>query len=127
VQAQTVKSGQSNEFDYAAALGSADAWVIETIGQDFLDDCPRQMKEIEDAIHASEFESLRRSAHTLRGLAGNFNATRIAELASDLEQFGNEADVPEAGLVYSRLKSEIEALNLALVNFLAQIRSRATP
>jgi CheY-like chemotaxis protein len=127
VQAQTVKSGQSNEFDYAAALGAADAWVIETIGQDFLDDCPRQMKEIEDALHAAEFASLRRSAHTLRGLAGNFNATRIAELASELEQFDNEADVPEAGLVYSRLQSEIEALNRALVDFLAQIRSGATP
>jgi signal transduction histidine kinase/DNA-binding response OmpR family regulator/HPt (histidine-containing phosphotransfer) domain-containing protein len=127
LQSQNVKSAQSKEFDYADALRAADAWIIETIGQDFLDDCPRQMKEIGDALQAADFASLRRSAHTLRGLAGNFNATRIAELASELEQFGNQADVPQAGLVYSRLQSEIEALKMALVNFLAEVRNAATP
>ena len=106
-------------FDYAAALASADSWVIETIGQAYLDDCPRQLKEIKDAIDAGDAATLLRSAHTLRGLVGNFNAQRIEKLARELEHLGGAADLAQAHATFSQLGDEMQALNLALAHTLA--------
>ncbi|MEI7761677.1 MAG: response regulator [Comamonadaceae bacterium] len=126
-QPQPESSGPAGAPDYTDLLGTADAWVIETIGQDFLNDCPRQMKEIEDAIDAADAAVLRRSAHTLRGLAGNFNAHRVVELSAKLERFGADSDVTQASAVYRELRSEIESLQVALVKFLANTSKSVTP
>jgi CheY-like chemotaxis protein len=126
-QPQPEMSGPVGAAAYADLLVAADAWVIETIGQDFLNDCPRQMKEIEDAIDAADAAVLRRSAHTLRGLAGNFNAHRVVELSADLERLGADADVTQASAVYRELRSEMESLQVALVKFLANTSKSVTP
>ena len=106
-------------FDYAAALASADPWVIEAIGQAYLDDCPRQLQEIQDAIDAADAPALLRAAHTLRGLAGNFNAQRIEKLARELEHLGSVADLAQAHAILSQLNDEMRALSLELARTLA--------
>ncbi len=111
---------RESAFDYAQALAAADAWVIETIGQAFLDDCPRQMKEIEDAIAAGAHATLVRSAHTLRGLVGNFNARPIEDLARALEHQEAAADMTHAAGTYAELGAEVAALKQALEKLLAQ-------
>jgi len=126
-QSQAMALAPMLRSDYADLLRSADAWVIETIGQDFLDDCPRQMKEIEDAIDAADGAVLRRSAHTLRGLAGNFNAHPIVKLSAALEQIGGDAELAQAGAIYAELRSEVEALKRALVTFLASNSATVAP
>ena len=118
---QPVPSGPPEPVDYAGALATADVWVIETIGQDFLDDCPRQLKEIEAAIETADYAILKRAAHTLRGLAGNFNASRIEQLTRDLEHPQMKNDMTKARSVYLELQAEILALNKALEIFLAQL------
>jgi CheY-like chemotaxis protein len=117
---QPVPSGPQEPVDYARALETADVWIIETIGQDFLDDCPRQLKEIETAIETADHAILKRTAHTLRGLAGNFNASRIEQLTRDLEDPPMERNMSKARSVYLELQAEVLALNKALENFLAQ-------
>jgi CheY-like chemotaxis protein/HPt (histidine-containing phosphotransfer) domain-containing protein len=117
---QPVPSGPPEPVDYAHALATADGWIIETIGQDFLDDCPRQLKEIEAAIETADYATLKRTAHTLRGLAGNFNASRIEQLSRDLEDPQMESDMSKARSVYLELQAEMLALNQALASFLAQ-------
>jgi CheY-like chemotaxis protein/HPt (histidine-containing phosphotransfer) domain-containing protein len=117
---QPVQSGPQEPADYAHALETADGWIIETIGQDFLDDSPRQLKEIESAIETADYAILKRTAHTLRGLAGNFNASRIEQLTRDLELPEMENDKRKARTVYLELQAEMLALNKALENFLAQ-------
>jgi two-component system, sensor histidine kinase and response regulator len=113
-------SDPQEPVDYAHALETADGWIIETIGQDFLNDSPRQLKEIESAIETADHAILKRTAHTLRGLAGNFNASRIEQLTRDLELPEMESDKSKARTVYLELQAEMLALNKALENFLAQ-------
>jgi CheY-like chemotaxis protein len=108
-------------FDYNQALGTADAWVIETIGQAFLDDCPRQIKELADALESGDQALLLRSAHTLRGLVGNFNAHRIEALSRQLEQPDSLLDRNKAHAVLQRMMVEIDELNQALRSLLARI------
>ena len=111
-------SDPSGDFDYARALGESDPWVIETIGQDFLDDSPRQMKQIEDAILVGDGFALRRSSHTLRGLVGNFNAHRIEELTRIFEPQDRDLDRPSAMATYLTLQREMTSLCDALVRHL---------
>lgn len=113
--------GHLIDFDYAHALGEVDPWVIETIGQDFLDDCPRQMKQIEDAIMAGECSALRRSSHTLRGLVGYFNASRIEELTRQFDLQEEKFEKSAAISTYSLLQVEIQSLHDALVRYLADL------
>jgi hypothetical protein len=101
-------------FDYSAALGEADAWVIETIGLDFLNDCDRQTQELSDAVRELDAALLLRSAHTLRGLVGNFNALRIEELARQLEQMAEQGDMQGANESFQQLLNELESLKSAL-------------
>ena len=102
-------------FDYSDGLAKAEAWVIATIGQDFLDDCPQQLCALKAAIDAGDGATLSRLAHTLRGLAGNFNARPVVDLALALEQ----QHLSGAPSVYAQLHAETVAMNRALAGFLA--------
>jgi PAS domain S-box-containing protein len=113
-------SHEETVFDYDQALRTADSWVIETIGQAFLDDCPRQIAELVDALDSRDQALLLRSAHTLRGLVGNFNAHRIETLARELEQPDSMQDLPKAHAVLHRLTAELDALRRALSDLLAR-------
>ncbi len=108
-------------FDYAGALASADPWVVETIGQAFLDDCPRQLTEIKSAIEASDAPALMRAVHTFRGLVGNFNAQRVEKLARELEHLGRAGDLIHAHILFSQMEDEMQALSLALARTLAAL------
>ena len=59
----------------------------------------------------------------LRGLVGNFNARRIEDLARELEHQDTGSDMFKAGIVYSKLVSEIGAMNTAQKNLLEQSAS----
>jgi two-component system sensor histidine kinase/response regulator len=69
--------------------------VLETLGGDeellgeivgmFLEDCPRLIADIEEAIVRSDDETVRRLAHTVRGVSGNFGLAAVIESSSRLE------------------------------------------
>lgn len=112
------------EFDYAAALVKADEWVIETIGHDFLKECDVQMAVISSAIQYSDNELLLRAAHTLRGLAGNFNAKPVEDIARRIEHFSEQGDLSQAIDLFENLKVELGELKLALLSCLEKLAAR---
>jgi two-component system sensor histidine kinase/response regulator len=114
-------------FDYTHALDMADAWVIEAIGRVFVDDCPRQMQILGDAIEAGDHEVQLRQAHTLRGLAGQFKARRMEELAGELERHDPPLDPAEARSVYALMQVEAVALGAALEQALARSDHAGAP
>jgi PAS domain S-box-containing protein len=101
-------------FDYAAALAQVEEWVIETIGQAFLDECEPQMVAMNQAIEAGDTESLRRSAHTLRGLVGNFNARRLEEIAAKIEELAEGNESLELIDLFAKFQTEMNTFNAVL-------------
>ncbi len=84
--------GSGREFDREAALetvGGDERLLGEVVGM-FLDDCPRLLAEIEGAIGRSDAPTLRRLAHTVRGVASNFGTPAIVAAARILEVGGKE-------------------------------------
>ncbi len=112
---------QEAAFDYVAALNKADAWVVETIGQAFLDECDPLMDQITQAIEAGDKVLLTRSAHTLRGLVGNFNAQGVEEIARQIEQLAERNDAGGVPDLFARLQVEMTQFKMALANYLVKL------
>ena len=113
---------QHQAFDYAAALNQIDAWVIETIGQAFLDESDVLLDEMRSAIEAQDQVLLVRSAHTLRGLAGNFNAKGVEDLTRKIEKHAEQVAVADIEQLFGRLQSEMSKLKSALADYLATMK-----
>ena len=109
----------SEVFDYMGGLKKAEPWVIETIGQVFLDDCARQMAEIATAIGSQDQVLLIRGAHTLRGVVGNFNAQGIEILAREIECLAEKQEYHRAAEAFIKLQHETELFKVALIDYLA--------
>lgn len=83
----------------------------------FLEEAAQLMRDIAAAIAARDAATLRYAAHSLRGAAGVFNATRAVALAADLEKMGetnNFVRAKETGAAleteFQRLRPKLEAI-----------------
>ncbi len=107
-------------FDYDAAVAATDLDVMESIGQVFLDSGDQTLSEITLAIDSSNDAALLRSAHTLRGLAGYFDAKPVVKLCHQLEELSECGEWRQAVEVNRQLQVEMTALKLALAANLAR-------
>jgi CheY-like chemotaxis protein/HPt (histidine-containing phosphotransfer) domain-containing protein len=69
---------------------AAFALVVES----FLDDTPRLVATIRDAVASEQAEEVHRAAHTLKSLAATFGAMGLASLCREVEQNAASGAVP---------------------------------
>jgi len=86
----------------------------------FFDDSLSLLKKIEDSINKKDSDSLRKTAHTLKGAVANFSAPRAYEAAFTLETLGKENRMSEAEEKLLILKKEIENLSAEMKSILKQ-------
>ncbi|MDD5241850.1 MAG: response regulator [Sulfuricella sp.] len=72
-------------FGYSDAFAAADQEVVGIIGDLVLEDCPRLLGDIIKGVTENDHELLKRSAHTLKGLLGNFGETPALEMAQKVD------------------------------------------
>jgi HPt (histidine-containing phosphotransfer) domain-containing protein len=74
-------------FDRQAALRRLDGDVelFEMLVEVFLQDSVQLLGELEDAAACGDLRSVERAAHSLKGLAANFDATQARDAAFALE------------------------------------------
>jgi CheY-like chemotaxis protein len=102
--------------DQAAALERVDGdldLLKELIGL-FLEECPRWIAELREAIDAGQANRLRLAAHGLKGAVGNLGAPAVFEAAWQLELIGRHGNLHAAPEAYARLVRELERLRPAL-------------
>ena len=56
----------------------------------FIDDSPKLIDQMKQALSSSNAESFRRAAHTLKSNAATFGATQLSSLARELEGMGRD-------------------------------------
>jgi HPt (histidine-containing phosphotransfer) domain-containing protein len=85
----------------------------------FLADTPLRLAEIEQALAAGNAGDLTRAAHSIKGSSSNFGASRLTDLARDLEtcsKAGNfddaRASLPALQAEFNRLRPAFEQLKL---------------
>jgi CheY-like chemotaxis protein/HPt (histidine-containing phosphotransfer) domain-containing protein len=86
-------------FDRERAMESTggDESLLREVLALFFDDCPRQIELIEAAIEADDAPSMRRAAHTIKGAASNFAATRVVAASARLEAIAETGSCSLAG------------------------------
>jgi HPt (histidine-containing phosphotransfer) domain-containing protein len=96
-------------FDEAKLARMRDALggdALDAMLSDVPDESVRLLKELQAAIAAGDFKTASDCAHTIKGLASNFAATRIAELARDVEN-----EVKQTGSFSSKLDNLEDAID----------------
>ena len=76
----------------------------------FLEDCPIRLAAIKAAVDARDGDAIRKTAHTLKGAAGNLAAGGLFEAARVLERLGAESRFDAAEGAWRRLSAEASAV-----------------
>lgn len=80
----------------------------------YLEDTPRQMTELEEALARQDAPKVTRAAHTIKGSSGNFGATALAELAVGIESHGKTGNLAAAAAALPGFKAEFARVREAL-------------
>jgi CheY-like chemotaxis protein/HPt (histidine-containing phosphotransfer) domain-containing protein len=91
-----------------------DRGLMKELASVFLEDTPRLLKELTEAVEKHDHPKIERAAHTLKGAVANFGAKRARELALDLETRGREHDLELADCVLAELQKELACVETEL-------------
>ena len=111
-----MQSSSSTAFDRDEMLErlGGDAELLQDVLEVFLEECPRMMGEIVEAVSGQDVELVRRSAHSIKGALLNISAGAAAEEATRLEAMAAEASLDGSYGALERLRTEIDRLQNAL-------------
>ena len=98
----------------ALARVEGDAELLGELAAIFLQNYPAMVDQVRASIGDGDGESLRRSAHLLKGSIGNFMAKNAYDAASTLEQIGEKGNLSDAGAAFESLTGALAALEEAL-------------
>ncbi len=87
-----------------------DKKLLEELVMIFVNDCPKRLKEIREAIENGDPRGLELSAHSFRGAVINFGARNAFDLLNELEKIGKTADFNNAFLIFQKLEGEVERI-----------------
>lgn len=106
----------SNILNRDAALRrlGGDAELFSDMAQFFFEDSPGLIAEIEDGIRDHNYPQATRAAHSLRGLAANFDAHAVIQSAQAIEQCSRPDEFDGLGKTLQELRSHVKQLNEAL-------------
>ncbi len=82
--------------------------VVREVFLLFLDDAPRRISAIADAIGRADASALQRAAHTLKGAAASIGATALQALCLEIELLGKNAQPGAAAGPAQALSGEFE-------------------
>ena len=77
-----------NTFDSLKQI--TDSGFIGQLVDTFLEDTPRQIRDMKTALKVADAEGLRRAAHSIKSNAATFGAVALSDLARELEVLGKE-------------------------------------
>ena len=108
--AAAAASAETIDWDESLCAVGGDRRILETLAQTAIEELPRLLAAIGDAIQRGDAAALRLAAHTLKGSLRCFGNTRAHDDAARLEQMARENDFAEGRPVLSVLEEEIAAL-----------------
>jgi HPt (histidine-containing phosphotransfer) domain-containing protein len=98
---------------FLAGLGD-DVELARKLVDIFIGQSPRLLAEIHAAIERGDADTLRRSAHALKGTISNFPSGPARGVAARMEMFGFDGDLAAAREVYPLLEQEVQRLKEVL-------------
>jgi HPt (histidine-containing phosphotransfer) domain-containing protein len=96
-----------------------DEALFQSIVRFFDEDSPGLLQQIRAGIRAGDAEQVMRAAHSLKGLAANFNAETTVAVAMQMQEIGQSGSIQAALALdtLSELEREVSRLNEALAPY----------
>jgi PAS domain S-box-containing protein len=98
-------------------VGGDDKLLREVIAI-FLEECPKWMAEIRNAMGCADYATLRRAAHTLKGSLNLLGVPSASAAAMRMESLGRAGTLEGAPDAYAVLEAQLDQLRPALRDFL---------
>jgi two-component system sensor histidine kinase/response regulator len=102
------------DFDYDQALAGADQEMVDIIADAFIDEWPRDLLKIEQALSGGEVAPLTHVVHALKGTLAIFDAKPAVEMARHLELLATQGDLTGMADLVAKLTAAVNSLNAAL-------------
>jgi len=99
--------------DIVASLGGNEA-LARQAATAFLQEAPRLLSRIAQALAAGDADAIARAAHTLKSAVGNFPAPTAVEAAHRLEARARSGDLREARADIAALEDALRSVSEAL-------------
>ena len=99
-------------WDRAATLErlGGDTKLLQEVMAIFLEEAPRHMAALGEALTQSNAQVIEEIAHTLKGELGYLGMSGISQEAAELEKLGRTSDLRSATQIYERLEAQVSAL-----------------
>jgi two-component system sensor histidine kinase/response regulator len=99
-------------FDKTVALSrvGGDVELLKEIAMLFLDDYPKSLSELRQAVESGDAKGVERTAHGLKGSVSNFGARPAVDAAFQLETMGRTRTLVEVEQVLHTLELALAAL-----------------
>ncbi|MGE0086639.1 MAG: response regulator [Desulfococcaceae bacterium] len=84
----------------------------------FLEEYPKMLDQLRKQVEEKDCPGIRRTAHAVKGMMGNFQAVSIARTAYALEETGRNNDAGEAARIFETLEAEVTDFGKMLSDFI---------
>jgi HPt (histidine-containing phosphotransfer) domain-containing protein len=98
----------------ALARMGGDSGLLADVAGFFLEDAPELLTQMRCAVRDQQGGELAHAAHTLKGLASNFDAVFVQKIAAELESRGFAGRFEGADSMLDELDSEANRVERAL-------------
>ncbi|MEP7354580.1 MAG: Hpt domain-containing protein [Acidobacteriota bacterium] len=102
------------DFENALSRAGGDLDLLKEIAALFLDEYPRSLAELRQALAEGDAEAVGRTAHGLKGAVANFGAQPAVDAAFTLEQMGQSHDLAAGSETLANLKQALADLKQEL-------------
>jgi two-component system, sensor histidine kinase and response regulator len=96
------------------ALTGGDAEFERELAETFVSSGDQCLAEIMAALSVSDFDTVRKRAHSLKGASANIHARDLSQAASSLEDAVRENSIPAIGALVADLTEKLAAVNAEL-------------
>jgi PAS domain S-box-containing protein len=99
-------------FDKTGSLSllGGDEELLKEILALYLEDAPRQIDALKEAIEKGDAAFVQRHAHTLKGSSGNVGAVLMQEVAYEMEKAGKAGNFHRAASLLEKMEKEFDDL-----------------
>ncbi|WP_438005947.1 response regulator [Sorangium sp. So ce321] len=109
-------------FDRTRALErtGGDADLLRELAEVFLEECPRWMADIDEAVTSGDARKLQRAAHSLKGGVDSFGARAAFDAAFALEKMARANELGSLAEAQFALRAQVERLVPELAAFMRE-------
>ena len=90
----------------ARCMGSVT--VVDRVLNKFREQSLKSLEELVQSIQSGDAQASTAAAHSFKGMAANLSATRLSELAGELEAMGREHELESASLCLQQMQEELD-------------------